>query len=275
MPLTRYSALFLLALFASLVHAAAPVYSGIDEVELSVRNPESELAFYRRLFGGEVVREKQGGKVALQLGESVLVLSMGNKAQASHTAFAVKSFVLSELQEWFRTKALTTQSIGTSAIAVTDRDGTRTLIKTAADWSDWKQRGTLEAANATEPLFHPEMIDEVYITVTNLEVDALHYARLIGKTGSLQAGSLWFAAGTARLRLGQTPVRQKPGFQSFAILVSSADLETAADAVFKAGGIIENVLPNGFSFWDPEGLRVEVHLTPQLGQKPQPTPPLK
>jgi hypothetical protein len=28
--------------------------------------------------------------------------------------------------------------------------------------------------------------------------------------------------------------------------------------VFAAGGIIENILPNGFSFWDPDGIRVVV-----------------
>ena len=35
-------------------------------------------------------------------------------------------------------------------------------------------------------------------------------------------------------------------------------MDAAADAVFAAGGIIENILPNGFSFWDPDGIRVVV-----------------
>ena len=32
----------------------------------------------------------------------------------------------------------------------------------------------------------------------------------------------------------------------------------------KAGGIIENILPNGFSFWDPDGMRVEIHVANQF-----------
>jgi hypothetical protein len=48
------------------------------------------------------------------------------------------------------------------------------------------------------------------------------------------------------------------------LLAANIDLEMAADAVFKAGGIIENILPNGFSFWDPDGMRVEIHVANQF-----------
>jgi hypothetical protein len=86
----------------------------------------------------------------------------------------------------------------------------------------------------------------------------LFYSRLLHQTGTLQAGSLWFDIGNARLRLAQTPVGQSSGVSYFAVLVSNTDLGAAAEAVFAAGGIIENILPDGFSFWDPDGHRVLV-----------------
>src|SRR5690606_12854984 len=92
-----------------------------------------------------------------------------------------------------------------------------------------------------------------------LEVDSLFYARLLDRTGTLQAGSLWFElGGGARLRLTQAPAGQAAGLNYFSILVSNTDMEAAAEAVFAAGGIIETILPNGFSFWDPDGHRVLV-----------------
>jgi hypothetical protein len=50
----------------------------------------------------------------------------------------------------------------------------------------------------------------------------------------------------------------------FSVLITNTDLEAAANAVFAAGGIIETLFPNGFSFWDPDGLRVLVHTTPMF-----------
>ena len=92
------------------------------------------------------------------------------------------------------------------------------------------------------------------------ESDALEWQtvreRVLNQTGTLQAGSLWFDVGNARLRLTQTPVGQTPGVNYFSVVVSATDLGAAAEAVFAAGGIIETILPDGFSFWDPDGHRV-------------------
>src|SRR5690606_25499337 len=127
-------------------------------------------------------------------------------------------------------------------------------------WSRLSESAAIQEANASaEPaIFRPLALDEVFLTVTNLEVDSLFYSRLLNQTGSLQAGSLWFKIGNARLRLTQAPVGQAPGLNYFSVLVSSTNLEEAAEAVFAAGGIIETILPNGFSFWDPDGHRVLV-----------------
>jgi hypothetical protein len=143
---------------------------------------------------------------------------------------------------------------------VDDRDGTRTQL---AQSNTWKQLSQTTASPQSypqdeAPVFRPLAIDEIFISVTNLEVDSLFYSRLLNQTGTLQAGSLWFNIGNARLRLTQTPVGQAPGVNYFAIRVSTTDLGAAAEAVFAAGGIIETILPDGFSFWDPDGHRVLV-----------------
>ena len=79
------------------------------------------------------------------------------------------------------------------------------------------------------------------------------------------AGSQYFRLGShARLRLGQTAVGQPAGFSYMSVLVANTDMDAAAEAVFRAGGIVESFLPNGFSFWDPDGLRIVVRTAPQV-----------
>jgi len=259
----------LLTLFA--LHAVAvepavvPVFDAIDHVELKVADPNRSLAFYTHLFGAAVLAPKQGEQRYLQLGSSFVTFVPDRNAKTDHVSISARPFDGAALQDWYKREALTVETLaGGKALQVRDRDDTRVQVVPAAGWETLVAAGAVKQGDNRPGLFHPLLIDEIYLTVTNLEVDSLHYARLLGKSGTLQSGSLWFPFGSARLRLGQAPVGQKAGFNYFSVLVSSTDLNTAADAVFKSGGIIEDILPNGFSFWDPDGIRVEIHVAGQF-----------
>lgn len=262
------AALLWLALGAApLVRAGdAPAYAGIDHVEFFVSDLERSLVFYTRLFGTAVWKHRQVDRHYLLLGDSYMALEQQPNARVDHLCFGIDAFDIGNVHRWLDLQALAWQDYPSGRdLRVDDRDGTRVQLAADGTW-DTLSQGSVVTVPRSGPaaLFHPLALDEVYITVSNLEVDSLHYARLLGKTGRLQAGSLWFDIGDARLRLSQSPVGQKSGVNYFSVLVSNIDLEAAADAVFKAGGIIENILPNGFSFWDPDGLRVEIHVAPQL-----------
>lgn len=256
----------LLMLSATSLHAQqSPDYIGIDHVEFFVADLERSLDFYTKVFGAELWKNKQTERRYLRLGQSYLALEARELAadapHIDHICFGAGSFDIDATHDW-----LTAQSIPWTDypsgrdLRVDDRDGIRTQL---AQFGGWEQL----TANTAEreprpspgaPIFEAYAIDEVFLTVTNLEVDSLFYSRLLDQTGTLQQGSLWYRVGNARLRLTQTPVGQKSGVSWFAVHVAYTDMEAAADAVFAAGGIIENILPNGFSFWDPDGIRVVV-----------------
>ncbi|MES2606043.1 MAG: VOC family protein [Pseudomonadota bacterium] len=244
-----------------------PAVTGIDHVEFFVTDLERSLTFYRHLFGQEVWKNRQTERRYMPLGSAFMALEQRDAARVDHVCFGIKDFDIARLHQYLDEQALAWQDYPSgNDLRVDDRNGTRVQLARDEAWDSLtRDTASLETRPAgPEPLFHPLAIDEVYITVANLEVDSLHYARLIGKTGLLQAGSLWFDLGGSRLRLSQAPVGQKPGVNYFSVLVSTTDLEAAAEAVFAAGGIIENILPNGFSFWDPDGMRVEVHMAGQF-----------
>ena len=145
-----------------------------------------------------------------------------------------------------------------------DGDAVQTRIGSALDWPALAP-STHAVPAAGKSLFEALLIDEIFLSVTNMQVDSMFYARLLDQTSVAVAGSQYFRLGAhARLRLGQAATGQASGFMHFSVLVANTDMDAAAEAVFRAGGVVESFLPNGFSFWDPEGLRVVVHSVPQV-----------
>jgi catechol 2,3-dioxygenase-like lactoylglutathione lyase family enzyme len=238
-----------------------PEYAAIDHIEFFVTDLERSLTFYTRLFGNDLWKNNQTERRYLMLGNSYIAFEQREAATVDHVCFGINAFDIAAVHNFLDVQGIAWQDYPSgNDLRVDDRDGTRTQL---AQNNTWKQLSQTTASPQTyamteNPVFKPLAINEIFISVTNLEVDSLFYSRLLHQTGVLQAGSLWFNVGSARLRLTQTPPGQNSGINYFAVLVSNTDLGAAAEAVFAAGGIIENILPNGFSFWDPDGHRVLV-----------------
>lgn len=246
---------------------SAPVYAGLDHAELIVSDLKKSLAFYTRLFGNEVYKNRNTERRYLQLGASYLALQEGSRPGVEHTCLGIVEFDISAVHHYLDQQGIIWQDYPSGRdLRVRDGDGITTQLADRRGWD-----ALLENTASAEPvqaqqkaIFQALILDEIYIMVTNMEVDSLFYSRLLGQTGTLQTGSLWFTAGNFRLRLSQVPVGQTAGLNYLSVLVSNADMNEAAEQVFAAGGIIENILPNGFSFWDPDGLRIVVRTTALL-----------
>jgi catechol 2,3-dioxygenase-like lactoylglutathione lyase family enzyme len=243
----------------------APAYAGIDHVEFFVADLDRSLDFYTRVFGADLWKNKQTERRYLRLGQSYLALEARELAlgapHVDHVCFGIEDFDIDNAHGWLKAQTIPWQDYPSGRdLRVDDFNGIRTQLAQSGGWeqitANTAQQETRQAAG--KPIFEAYAIDEVFLSVSNLEVDSLFYSRLLDQTGDLQQGSLWFRVGSSRLRLTQTPVGQKSGVSWFAVHVAFTDMEEAADAVFAAGGIIENILPNGFSFWDPDGIRIVV-----------------
>ncbi|MDR0780853.1 MAG: hypothetical protein LBF16_09195 [Pseudomonadales bacterium] len=262
--------LTLLLMLASVARAQSPAlpdYTGFDHLTLQVMNLERSRDFYARLFGFEGWQAKGGAEQYLVLGSTYLRLREGEQPGVQQVGLGVRGFSAAPLKQYLEREGLRwREEPGVAALGVDDSDGLRSLLLEDKSWERVRESVSAEltATAAPAPIFKPLRLDEVGISVRNLEVDSLFYARLLARNSVLQAGALWYSFGSARLRLAQTPVGQYPGVGYFSMLIANTDLEAAANAVFAAGGIIETLFPNGFSFWDPDGLRVVVHTTPMF-----------
>jgi catechol 2,3-dioxygenase-like lactoylglutathione lyase family enzyme len=263
--MNKFKALFFSCAFLiaplSLHAQEAPTYTGFDHVEIAVADITRARDFYAKVFGAEVYKDKASEQRYLHVGESHVALVAANDPGVAHISLKVEGFNADATQRWLQRQGIPwLADAARDDLLVADRDGIRTQLAPDTLWEHISgEDASREAAADPAPVFTAYAIDEVFLMVRNLEVDSLFYSRLLDRTGTLQAGSLWYQVGTAsRLRLTQAPVGQLPGVTYFAVHVAYTDTEAAAEAVFAAGGIIENILPNGFSFWDPDGIRVVV-----------------
>lgn len=251
-----------------------PGYTGVSQVALQVLDLERSQQFYTRLFGREGWRQRDGEAVHFKLGDSVLTLLAHGNAGTAYVGFGLETYDAPRLTAFLEHQALSVAAPTTLlALRVDDHRNAMQIRLTPRDYAehlrDADETVELEEVSTTTtvPIFQALSFDELFLTVTDLEVDSLFYARLLNQAGTLQAGSLWYTLGKASLRVTQAPVGQTPGVNYFAVLVSATDLNAAANAIFDAGGIIETLLPNGFTFWDPDGNRVLVRTTLQVLDK--------
>lgn len=253
-----------------LLAQAPPLLDGIAWVRLGVRDPQPTLRFYATLFGGELYREAGSDAYGLRLGSSLLLVQPAAEARVLEQGLAVRQAAATPQQQRLQTLGIKATAQPDDSVTVLDGDGVQTRLARTPDLSTLARPPESSLlAGIGKPLFEALLIDELFINVTNMQVDSMFYARLLDQTSTVVAGSQYFRLGAhAQLRLAQAANGQAPGFYHFSVLVTNTDLEAAAEAVFRAGGIIENILPNGFSFWDPEGLRVVVHSVPQVLEAP-------
>jgi catechol 2,3-dioxygenase-like lactoylglutathione lyase family enzyme len=240
-----------------------PVPTGISHLSLGVSDVPRAVAFYATLFGAQLREEPANGSTVLRLGSSLLLLQGGGEGSVLQHSFALEQSALQQLHPHLRDAGIRWQDQPDGSLLVQDGDNVLTRIGEPLDWS--ALAASSMQVSPGKPVFDPLLIDEIFITVTNMQVDSMFYARLLDQTSTAVAGSQYFRLGAhAQLRLSQAAVGQPAGFTHFSVLVANTDMEAAAEAVFKAGGIVESFVPDGFSFWDPDGLRVVVRSVPQV-----------
>lgn len=240
-----------------------PEFNGIDHAQLQVSSAEEAHSFYQQLFGEASVVPGPEGERFLLLGNSFLSLREARETGVAHIALRLEEFDQASLGAYLDMQEIPSRA-SDEAVAVADTDRIVTMLVDRRRLDELSLRAEEAGEKAGAGIFRPLMLDEVHITVSDMEVDSLFYSRLLGSSGQLQAGSLWFRIGHARLRLSQAPVGHEAGINYISVLVSNTDLDAAAESVFEAGGLIENILPNGFSFWDPDGLRIVIRTANQL-----------
>jgi catechol 2,3-dioxygenase-like lactoylglutathione lyase family enzyme len=250
--------------------------TGLDHVTLTVSDIDKSVAFYTRVFGSDVVKDKNGCYY-VKLGPTYVAMAPRKKGQDSSAGnqmgLGVRNFQLSEVKRSLDRLGAQAREVKGQGVVVADSDGILTQLWTESSWNELgKTAQPVSTASSRAPLLHATAMNHLLLAVTDPEKAALFYAKILGPIAQRTAarpplsGRIWFQAGTHRVGLaplnqGMNTSGQKPGIDHFGVL-AEFDRATLTQGLTEAGA---KVLPQGegpeaagVDFLDVNGVRLQV-----------------
>jgi catechol 2,3-dioxygenase-like lactoylglutathione lyase family enzyme len=234
----------------------------VDHVALDVADLDKELAFYRRLFGNEVLKDSRSSRRYLRLGPCYLAIApaaTGQSPHINHFSIGIKDFNAASMKSALEGAGITVRESNVG-LFVTDPDGNSVQI-----WADgsWKllNNAAPEKYPAEESLFHGIGMHHMAVQSGDVAKSVEFYGKLFGKPISDPPGSppLLFLAGDTRVRIYPPAANKQAKIDHFSALVENFDAAAAATAV-KGLGARAALSRQGTlnEFFDPEGIRMQV-----------------
>jgi catechol 2,3-dioxygenase-like lactoylglutathione lyase family enzyme len=269
MRLTRRGLLASLAVSAA--HGQSPAFRalGIDHVALAAADPARSVAFYQRVFGTETfVSPTQKDRFFVRLGKlPYIAIAPPAKTKAGtvdHLCLAAAE-PKAELRARLDAAGIVAAegNADLSDLFATDPDGIRIQILQPGDLNPKTDMGrNLKAPgpDAGTPIFRPNAIDHLSVTVSNLDRAAAYYRQLLGREARrIDAARIAFPVGKGSLVVRGAAAGQAIGIDHFCVTVAAYD-EAAVGASLRT---LRSELKRWNQtdppyFTDPDGIQVQV-----------------
>jgi catechol 2,3-dioxygenase-like lactoylglutathione lyase family enzyme len=260
-------------------------FSGLDHVTLRVADMDKSVAFYVRLFGNTVLKDKEG-RHYVKVGPAYIAMEPQKKEQGTTSGAqigpGIRNFQLAEVKRTLDQAGLKHREVKGQGVVVADADGILTQLWAENSWAGLEKMATpvLRPASS-EALLRPTSINHLLLAVSEPEKAALFYAKILGPIAQRTpprpplSGRIWFQAGPHRIGLaplnqGYNSSGQKPGIDHFGV-IAPFERETLTRALTEAGA---KVLPQGegpeaagVDFLDVNGVRLQVMPPPTTRAK--------
>jgi len=234
----------------------------VDHVALDVSDVDKALAFHRRLFGNEVLKDAKSPRRYLRLGPCYLAIAPALSGQApriNHFAVGIENFNAASAKSALEGTGIKVRESDVG-LFVTDPDGNSVQIWGDRSWS-LLNNAAPEKYPAQEPLFHAIGMHHIAVQSGDVAKSVDFYGKLFGKPISDPPGTppLLFLVGDTRLRIYPPAANKPPKIDHFSVLVENFDAAAAVTAV-KALGARAALSRQGTlnEFFDPEGIRMQV-----------------
>jgi catechol 2,3-dioxygenase-like lactoylglutathione lyase family enzyme len=232
----------------------------IDHVALAVGDLDKTMAFYRRLFGTDVLKNERTSRRYLHLGKRYLGIepaATGTSTRIDHIGIGIKNFDQSATKDVLEKAGFQVRE--GAGDFVRDPDGTSLQIWTEESWK--LNQASPEVSPPQEPLFNARGLYQVSIRVTTLATAIPFYSKLFGDVAPLskQADQTVFALDQSRIVLDQTTSDRPPGIHYFVVLVDRYDAAAVTKVLNQLGARPELAQDGSqISFSDPDGIRLSV-----------------
>lgn len=234
----------------------------VDHVALDVGDIDKQLAFYRRLFGSEVLKNNTTPRRYLRLGPCYLAIApaaAGQSPRINHFAIAIESFNAAAMKTALQGAGIAVRE-SDAGLFVSDPDDNS--IQLGPDES-WKQlsNATPEKFPKQSALFKAAGMHHMAIQVSDTAKAVGFYSKLFGAPIEDPPGSPQplFLAGDTRLRIYPPGPNKSPRIDHFSALVERFDAQAALQVVKSLGAKAALSKDGNLNeFYDPEGIRMQV-----------------
>lgn len=256
-------------------------FNGLEHITLTASDVEKSVAFYARIFGTTVLKEKHGKRHYVKVGPNYLAidpLGNGHKARgANQFCLSIPNFQMAEIRRSLDQLGLPHREAASDGVLVADPDGILIELWTENSWAQLASLTSPVSIPATRtPLLRSTGINHLLLAVSDPEKSVVFYEKILGparRTPARPADNLSariaFRAGAHQLQLaplnqGIHTSGQLPGVDHFGI-IAEFDRPTLVQKLEAAGA---HVLPpiedgSGVDFTDPDGVRIQVHNPPK------------
>ncbi len=255
-------------------------FGGLEHVTITVADLDKSVAFYSRIFGNTVLKEKHSKRHYIQMGPNYLALDPlgnGHKARGGNQfCLSVANFQVADVKRSLDTLGVPHKESAIEGVVIPDRDGILTELWMDNSWSQLGSAAPVSVPASGAPLLRSTGINHLVLAVSDPEKSIGFYEKFLGPAQRMAArpadnlsARILFRPGKHQLQLaplnqGIHSSGQKPGIDHFGI-IAEFDRPTMVKQLESAGA---TVLPpiedgSGIDFTDPDGVRIQVHNPPK------------
>jgi catechol 2,3-dioxygenase-like lactoylglutathione lyase family enzyme len=242
---------------------APPRFSALDHVEFTVSDLMRSVAFYARVFGNDLYKNKRAEKRYLKLGPTYLGIDHGQPPlHIDHHSVGIAGLDMAALHGYLERQGVAYKDYPSGRdLYFTDPDGTRTQLSAENSWNTLVPNTAEPEALAVQgdAIFRPTGMDHILLNVSDPEKSAAFYEKIFGPVSQRNNNRIWFQLGKSRVGLLKTPEGARPGVNHYCVSAERFDYAEAVKKLEQAGAKVEAPEVAGApEFRDPDGFLVQV-----------------
>src|SRR5579862_941776 len=206
------------ALAAGALRAAeAPKFHALDHVGLTVSDGNKAAAFYARLFGNTVYKEKMSERRYVKAGPCYIAMAPPGTNQPAdyrvdHVCPGVEPFDVPALESYLQGQNIPFRHTDGFGPFIPDPNGINIQWWM---WSSWlatiKTSAPEPHPEAGEPIFQATGMNHILIQTAEMDKSVALYEKLFGPVAQRAQNRTWFQTGPSRIGLSAAAAGQKPG----------------------------------------------------------------
>jgi len=236
--------------------------AGLDHVAIAVTDVDRSLAFYSRIFGNTVLKDKRSTRRYLKLGPCYVAIAPPGQGQPAHRVdhicAGIQGFQMAAVKNFLAGRGIPSRE-STVGLFASDPDGIQIQLFTIDSWNELATTAAPESIPPVASIFRPTGLDHLLLRVTDPEKSAVFYAKIFGPVTQRANNRTWFQCGKSRIGLIAADNDHPTGVDHFCVSADKFDYDAVTKKLEEAGAKVQPPEVAGApEFRDPENILVQV-----------------